>query len=248
MIRTIYQAAAGMMAQFARQLTLSTNLANIDTPGYKQQDSTIRDFQQLFLLRLADGQASPVGSLSATVRWDQPRVDTRQGALVETGRPLDLAIAGNAFFAVQTADGIEYTRDGRFQLDAQRRLVTADGYPVLGKQGPLVLPPGDVWVEPDGTVLVGNQVIGRLLLVEFPEDATFTPVAGNRYRTDAQGVPSQTAGVSQGFIEASNVDLTQTLTDMLAATRSYQLAARTLQLADETLRLAVNSVGRVSQG
>lgn len=248
MIRTIYQAAAGMMAQFARQLTLSTNLANIDTPGYKQQDSTIRDFQQLFLLRLADGQASPVGSLSATVRWDQPRVDTRQGALVETGRPLDLAIAGNAFFAVQTADGIEYTRDGRFQLDAQRRLVTAEGYPVLGEQGPLVLPPGDVWVEPDGTVLVGNQVIGRLLLVEFPEDTTFTPVAGNRYRTDAQGVPSQTAGVSQGFIEASNVDLTQTLTDMLAATRSYQLAARTLQLADETLRLAVNSVGRVSQG
>ncbi|GBD19543.1 hypothetical protein HRbin27_02050 [bacterium HR27] len=61
-------------------------------------------------------------------------------------------------------------------------------------------------------------------------------------------MPSQTAGVSQGFIEVSNVDLTQTLTDMLAATRSYQLAARTLQLADETLRLAVNSVGRVSQG
>jgi flagellar basal-body rod protein FlgG len=248
MIRTLYQAAAGMMAQFARQLTLSANLANIDTPGYKRQESTIRDFQQLFLLRLANGEASPVGTLSTAVRWDQPRTDTQQGALVETGRPLDLAIAGNAFFAVQTPDGVQYTRDGRFQLDAQRRLVTADGYPVLGEQGPLVVPPGDIWVEPDGTLLVGDQVIGRLLLVEFPPDAQFELVRGNRYRTDAAGVPSQTAGVSQGFIEASNVDLTQTLTDMLVATRSYQLAARTLQLADETLRLAVNSVGRVSQG
>ncbi len=248
MIRTIYQAAAGMMAQFARQLTLSTNLANVDTPGYRQQTSTIRDFQELFLLRLGQGRASPVGPLSTAVRWDQPRIDLRQGALVETGRPLDLAIAGNAFFAVQTPDGIEYTRDGRFQLDAQRRLVTADGYPVLGEQGPLILPPGEVWVEPDGTVLAGETVVGRLLLIEFPPEATFTPVTGNRYRTEAQGVPSATAGVSQGFVEAANVDLTQTLTDMLAATRSYQLAARTLQLADETLRLAVNSVGRVSQG
>lgn len=248
MIRTIYQAAAGMMAQFARQLTLSTNLANIDTPGYKQDESTIRDFQQLFLLRLGHGQASPVGTLSTAVRWDQPRIDTAQGALVETGRSLDLAIAGTAFFAIQTPDGVEYTRDGRFQLDAQRRLVTADGYPVLGEQGPLVLPPGDVWVEPDGTVLVGDQVIGRLLLVEFPPETQFERGRGNRLRTAAAGTPSQTAGVSQGFLEAANVDLTKTLTDMLAATRSYQLAARTLQLADETLRLAVNSVGRVTQG
>ncbi|MBO9405106.1 MAG: hypothetical protein J7448_08485, partial [Thermomicrobium sp.] len=97
-------------------------------------------------------------------------------------------------------------------------------------------------------ILVGEQVVGRLLLVEFPPDAQFEPVAGNRYRTDATGAPSETTGVSQGFLEASNVDLTQTLTEMLAATRSYQLAARSLQLADETLRLAVNSVGRVNQG
>jgi flagellar basal-body rod protein FlgF len=248
MIRTIYQAAAGMMAQFARQLTLATNLANIETPGYRQQESTIRDFQQMFLLRLGRGEASPIGTLSTAVRWDKPLVDLRQGSLIETGRPLDLALAGRAFFAIQTPDGVEYTRDGRFQLDAQRRLVTADGHPVLGEQGPLMLPAGDIWVEPDGTILVGEQVVGRLLLVEFPPDAQFEPVAGNRYRTDATGAPSETTGVSQGFLEASNVDLTQTLTDMLAATRSYQLAARSLQLADETLRLAVNSVGRVNQG
>ncbi len=234
------------MAQFARQLTLSTNVANAETPGYRAQDSALRDFQDLFLLRLANGQADPVGTLSTGVRWDQPRIDRQQGALIETGRPLDLAIAGTAFFAIQTPEGIQYTRDGRFQLDAQRRLVTTDGYPVLGEQGPIVIPPGDVWVEPDGTILVGEQVVGRLALLELPPDAQLEPVAGNRYRTEAAATPSQTAGVSQGFVEASNVDLTQTLTDMLAATRSYQLAARTLQLADETLRLAVNSVGRLN--
>lgn len=247
MIRTIYQAAAGMMAQFARQLTLSTNLANIETPGYREQISTIRDFQQLFLSRFGHGTATPIGTLSTAVRWEQPRPNLQQGALIETGRPLDLAIAGRAFFAVQTPDGVAYTRDGRFQLDATRRLVTADGYPVLGEEGPVVLPPGDVWVEPDGTILVGEQTIGRLLLVEFPEDAQFELIAGNRYRTEAQGFASATSGVSQGFLEAANVNLTKTITDMLAATRSYQLAARSLQLADETLRLVVNSVGRLSQ-
>ncbi len=246
MIRSIYQAASAMMAQMARQLAISTDLSNVDTPGYRQQLSGVHDFREMLLNRIAGGDARPIGSISTAVRFDQPQPDLSQGALVETGRPLDLAIAGAAFFTVETPQGLRYTRDGRFRLDEQRRLATADGYPVLGEGGPITIPPGDVSVDPDGTVRVNDQVVGRLLLTEFPAGARFQLVEQNRYTSDAAGVPSQTAGVSQGFIEQSNVDITRALTDMLAANRSYALAQRALQLADDSLQLAVNEIGKVS--
>ena len=246
MIRSIYQAASAMMAQMARQLTISTNLSNVDTPGYRQQLSGVNDFREMLLNRIAGADVRLIGSISTAVRLDQPELDLSQGALVETGRPLDLAITGAAFFTVQTPEGLQYTRDGRFRLDEQRRLVTADGYPVLGEGGPITIPPGDVWVDPDGTVRVNDQVVGRLLLTEFPADAQLQLVEQNRYTSDVAGTPSQTAGVSQGFLEQSNVDITRAITDMLAANRSYALAQRALQLADDSLRLAVNEIGKIS--
>lgn len=246
MIRSIYQAASAMMAQMARQLTISTNLSNVDTPGYRQQLSGVSDFREMLLSRVAGADVRLIGSISTAVRLDQPELDLSQGALVETGQPLDLAIAGAAFFTVQTPQGLQYTRDGRFRLDEQRRLVTADGYPVLGEGGPITIPPGDVWVDPDGTVRVNDQVVGRLLLTEFPADAQLQLVEQNRYTSDVAGTPSQTAGVSQGFLEQSNVDITRAITDMLAANRSYALAQRALQLADDSLRLAVNEIGKIS--
>lgn len=246
MIRSIYQAASAMMAQMARQLTISTNLSNVDTPGYRQQLSGVNDFREMLLNRIAGADVRLIGSISTAVRLDQPELDLSQGALVETGRPLDLAIAGAAFFTVQTPEGLQYTRDGRFRLDEQRRLVTADGYPVLGEGGPITIPPGDVWVDPDGTVRVNDRVVGRLLLTEFPADAQLLLVEQNRYTSDVAGTPSQTAGVSQGFLEQSNVDITRAITDMLAANRSYALAQRALQLADDSLRLAVNEIGKIS--
>jgi len=246
MIRTIYQATSAMMAQMARQITISTNLSNIDTPGYRQEVGRVNDFREMLLSRIAGPDAQLIGRISTAVRLDQPEIDGSQGALVETGRPLDLAITGTAFFTIQTPQGLSYTRDGRFRLDEDRRLVTTDGYPVLGEAGPLTIPPGDVWVEPDGTVRVGEQVVGRLLLTEFPPEAQLRLTGLNQYSSDTAGVPSVTAGVSQGFLEQSNVDITKALTDMLAANRSYALAQRALQLADDSLRLAVNEIGKIS--
>jgi len=246
MIRTLYEAAAAMMAQFARQLALSNDLSNAQTPGYRREIGRVHDFQEMMLSRIGGGQAQLVGPVSTAVRYDQPTVDERQGALFETGRALDLAIAGRAFFTIQTPQGVQYTRDGRFQLNAQRQLVTADGMPVLGVNGPITVPPGDIAVDPNGTVRVNGQAVGQLLLTDLPANATLTPVGQNRFTASAVGQPAQGSGVSQGFLEQSNVDITQTLTEMLAASRSYALAQRALQLADDSLRLAVNDVGRVS--
>lgn len=245
MIRSIYQAASALMAQMTRQLTISHNLSNVSTPGYKQQISPVTDFRDMLLNRIGDGQVSPVGSLSTAVRPDETTVDLSQGALVETGNPLDLALAGDGFFAIQAPDGVQYTRDGTFHLDAARQLVTSDGLPVLGENGPLTLPDGEILVDADGTIRVNGQVAGRLQLISFPADADITPVGDNRFQIEGAGQPSPTAGVSQGFLEHSNVDLNQTVVDMMGAARSYALAQRMLQVSDQSLSLAVNDIGRV---
>ncbi len=246
MIRSLYQAASAMMAQMSRQLSISNNLSNATTPGYKAEIGTVEDFRDMLLNRIVGDDAREVGSLSTAVRLDQPQIDLAQGALVDTGNALDLAIAGDAFFAVRTPDGVQYTRNGSFHLDAQRTLVTSDGLPVLGEDGPITVPEGEIYVDPDGTVRAGGQVAGRLQLIAFDPNAEVQPVGNGRYAIAGQGRPSATAGVSQGFLEQSNVDLTQQMVDMLSASRSYALAQQMFQISDDSLRMTVNDVGRVA--
>jgi flagellar basal-body rod protein FlgG len=245
MIRSIYEAASAMMAQMARQLSISNNLSNVATPGYKAEHVAIDDFHEMYLNRISGDASTPIGTLSTAVRLDQPVVDLSQGSLIETGNPLDLAIAGDAFFAVQTADGVQYTRNGAFHLDANRQLVTLDGLPVLGENGPITVPDGEVWVSADGTVSVDGADVARLQLMAFGADPAVEPAGNNRFIITGDGVPSETAGVSQGFLEQSNVDLNQVMVDMLAANRSYAMAQKMLQMSDQTLGLAVTDLGKV---
>jgi flagellar basal-body rod protein FlgG len=245
MIRSMYESASGMMAQMARQLAITNNLSNVSTPGYKAEQTSMDAFKELFLNRMDGDGTTSVGTLSTAVRLDQPKLDLSQGALVETGRPLDLAIAGDAFFAVQTPDGVQYTRNGSFQRDASGQLTTLDGLPVLGANGPISVPDGTLQVDADGTLSVNGQTVDKLQLVAFGSDAQLTPQANGLYASSTAGTPSPTAGVSQGFLEQSNVDINQTMVDMLSANRSYAMAQRMLQLADQSLGTAVNDVGKV---
>ncbi len=245
MIRALYQATSAMMAQMARQISISANLSNVSTPGYKEDKLAIEDFREMYLHRIAGDDIRGIGSLSTAVRLDATSVNFEQGSLIETGNSLDLALAGDGFFTIETPAGLQYTRDGSFHLDATRQLVTSDGMPVLGENGPIAVPQGDVWVDVDGTVRVGDQIIDRLRLTAFEDVATLRSMENNRFEAEGDGVPAETAGVSQGFLEQANVDQTQAMVDMLAANRSYALANRMLQVADQSLGLAVNEIGKV---
>ena len=245
MIRSMYEAASAMMAQMARQLSIANNLSNVATPGYKAEHVAVDDFHEMILSRISGDDQTVVGDLSTAVRLDDPVVDLSQGALYETGNPLDLAIAGDAFFAVQTPDGTQYTRNGAFHLDANRQLVTLDDMPVLSENGPLTIPEGEVWVNADGSIDVDGVEVGRLQLAAFDAEALVTPVGNTRYTIEGTGTPSATAGVSQGFLEQSNVDLNQVMVDMMAANRSYAIAQQMLQLSDQTLGIAVSDLGKV---
>jgi flagellar basal-body rod protein FlgF len=130
MDRGLYIAASGMLAEQIRQDQIANDLANASTPGYKADRTSQRSFNDLLLANSATGQT--VGPQSTAVQVDRIVTDFTGRPLRETGEALDFGISGDGFFAVQTEQGVRYTRNGQFTLDTQGRLVTASGAPVLG--------------------------------------------------------------------------------------------------------------------
>ena len=244
MIKGLYAAASAMLAGLDRQNTISHNLANIDTPGFKQLLLPLEEFVDTVVIGLPAGN---LGRLGLGVDARPEAVDFTPGALKSTGQPLDFAIEGDGFFRVQTPDGERYTRDGRFMRDASGGLVTVDGYAVLNSGGaPITLPQGTISVAPDGTLTVGGNIVGQLGLAAFDDPAaqlTRDPLAGNVFA----GTPGNgdTGTVQQGALETANVNLAQLMTQMLAVGRAYEAAQRTVQLQDELLGKAIATISRL---
>ncbi len=248
MIRGIYTAAAGMLARLARQDQLGTNLANASTIGYKQRTTPFQGFREALVARLSEttGPATPIGPFTPGPILATPSLDLTQGPLQETGNPLDLALGGPGFFAVQTPNGVLYTRDGSFHRDADGRLATADGWLLLGQNGPVQVGDGDLFIDGEGIIYVDGVEVDRISLVGFQANQ-LRPV-GSNYFAPVQGAqPAAPEGttVHAGFVEQSNVDLVQSMVEMMAITRSYVASQRVLQAQDEALAKAANEIGRV---
>ncbi|MCL4533660.1 MAG: flagellar basal-body rod protein FlgF [Bacteroidetes bacterium] len=254
MIRGIYAAASGMVANFRRQLILSNNISNVSTPGYKQDVTSSSEFANLLMATDAQAQGGTlgpwdfIGPTGAGTELDAVKLDMSQGDLTETGNPLDLAISGPGYFAVQTPSGTAYTRNGTFFRDALGRLTTADGGLVLGDDGPIQIGAGDIAVSSDGTVSAGGEVAGRVRLVDFGPQENMVKTGNNYLAPEnpaAQEGPAQRAAISQGFLEHSNVDLAKAMVDVMSAMRSYEASQKMIQLQDQTLAAAVSEVGKV---
>jgi flagellar basal-body rod protein FlgF len=243
MLYGIYQSAAGMRANQYRQDVLANNLANASTPGFKPDLALVRERS----LAQAPGEPAfvPAGAEPATFTW----TDFGAGPVERTGNPLDVAIAGDGFFAVQTPDGPRYTRDGRFTLNAQGELVTVAGsHPVLNAQGePIVLPPGMAGrarIDAGGHVRAGGADFGRIGVVRFEDTNDLYKTGGNLF---AAGVEPEAvaADLLTGAVEASAVDPVRAMVAMIEVTRAYQLNATLAGLADATLGRAVNDIARI---
>ncbi|MGE5554154.1 MAG: flagellar basal-body rod protein FlgF [Betaproteobacteria bacterium] len=254
MIRGLYIGASGMLAELRRTEVIANNLANAATDGYKRDELVEESFPALLLRRFNDpagpatlpaGYPPVVGPLNLGAVATETATDWAAGPLTETGNPLDLAIAGEGMFAVQTPNGVRYTRDGAFTRNGQGQLVTESGFPVLGEQGPLALGNGEVSVAPDGTVSVDGQMVGRLLVIRFPHGG-LVKEGGNLFAAAAAGEPvdSETT-VQQGFVERSNVNTVREMIGLIASVRSYEANQRLIQMEDELLQKAVTEVGRV---
>ncbi len=253
MIRGIYSAASALIAGLFRQELISHNLANVNTAGFKELTTGLDEFNRLPLSRLsgdagAGASGTIVGSASLGVVTTGAVTNFSAGALRETKQPFDLALSGDGFFRIQTPDGERYTRDGRFTRDGNGHLVTVDRNLLLGADGqPLVVPQGDTIIESNGRITVDGRAAGQIGLADFAKPDTDLKRDGQNLFAAADGVTStaSTAGVHQGFLETSNVDVTRAMASMMSVARAYEAAQRAIQLQDEMTGKAVNEIGRV---
>ena len=247
MIYGLYHSAAGMLVNQYRQDVIANNLANVDTAGFKRD---IPSFSERLIEARLDLRATRNAVLDGQTGgiWSVPtHTDWEQGPLDVTGNPLDAAIDGPGFFAVQTDDGIRYTRDGEFAIDGQGRLVMAQGgWPVLSEQGGQIVlseDAGRVSLSADGSVMVNGQAVADVQVVGFENPADLRKVGRNLLESDARPRPMERP-LRTGVVEKSNVNAMTEMASMIEASRAYQINVQMLSMQDGTLERLVNEVAR----
>jgi flagellar basal-body rod protein FlgF/flagellar basal-body rod protein FlgG len=193
----------GLIARTQALDIAATNLANAQTPGYRAEQEFFRSV--LLGPDAADSQLGQTVNNFGLLGGD--RLNMGQGALQPTGNPLDLAIEGEGFFQVQTANGPRFTRDGSFHRAPGGQLVTAAGEPILSTSGqPIAVPPGDVSIGADGALSVAGGVVTTVGVFTFPAGVQLKPEGANRYVAPEQAPVSlsKKASVHQGSIESAN--------------------------------------------
>ncbi len=222
-----YAAMTGLVARNQALDTAASNLANAQTPGYRAE----REYFRSVLLGpdALDSQLGHTVNNYGLLGGDS--LSMAQGALQQTGNPLDLAIEGQGFFAVQTRDGIRYTRDGSFHRSQDGLLMTAAGEGVLSSSGKkIMLPPGDPSVGADGSISIAGGVVTRVGVFNFPRGTQLTPEGANRYAAplEAKASPAGDASVHQGAIEAANQDVVQGTMDLIMMQRQAEMMQKAL--------------------
>jgi len=222
-----YYVAAGSLKARSLQLeAVSNNLANSATVAYK----TEKTFFSVFNKAVSSDRNLPLTRFvnDGTVLASRG-IDFTQGVSKPTGRKLDLAIEGNAFFQIQTPQGVRVTRDGRFQMGTGGQLQSQDGFAVLGKNGqPITLNPslGDFTVTPDGTVQQGETTVGQLDLKAYADPNVLQRTGSNRFdATGAKEAPAK-AMVSQGYLEQSGVDVASAMVEMIRLNRLFEMSLK----------------------
>jgi len=228
-------------AQSRATQVLANNIANGDTPGFRAE-------RPIFAAQLEAQRGGPARADAVAYTIDRGLWrDTRQGPLASTGNPLDLALRGEGYFAVETSGGERYTRAGRFTLDQDGQLSDADGNAVLDARGaPLTVAPGDSRIEVtgDGTLRSENGVIGQLRIVRFTDDQAMVPEGARLFRTTQDPEPLDRPQVIQGTLEGSNVSPVLEITRLTEEVRQFQFAAQFAEREGERLQGAVDRILR----
>jgi flagellar basal-body rod protein FlgG len=228
-------------------------MANVNTTGYKRDHVVSHAVSDVLLARINDPgirmiQAAPMGRLNPGVFVDDVFTDFAQGAFIQTGNPLDLALAGRGFFNVSLGGEDLFTRDGAFTL-MNGTLMTAEGGLVQGQNGTIQLPDGDIVISEQGGIYVNEEYIDTLLITNFTREGlhSLRKMQDNFFRvsdfTDDEEIAFE-GTIQQGFLEGSNVNIVQEMVEMITISRSYETNARVFTLQDGTLQRAVNDIAR----
>ncbi len=251
MLYGIYQSAGGLQVNQYRQEVLANNLANIATVGFKPDLAVARERQTAQREDGADpALTDPIAEGLTGGSLVAPTYTLfKAGPIEPTGNPLDVAISGEGFFAVQDGKEERYTRSGRFMIDADGTLVTVAGHhPVLTAEGGHVVVPksaGKVRIDAGGQVRAGQLSLGQLKVVDFQDKMNLKKTGKNLMQSLGGRPVELEPTLLTGAVEASAVDPTATMVAMIEASRAYQLNATLVGLADSTLGRAVNDIARL---
>lgn len=241
-----------MQADAARVELSAMNLANALTPGYRRRIALQAPVAASFGAHMASAAAPVPAEPGAAVRPVQVQLDPRPGTLKLTGRALDLALPGPAYFEVRTESGVAYTRNGSFHIDAAGRLVTAQGHAVLGEGGEIRLVAPDPVIGPAGAVLArgapDDAPLAQLRLVEFEAGVSLQPLGDGMFAAGGGAVPRPAgrAEVRQGWLENANVAPAAEMIQLARTLRHFETMQKVMQGHDELLGTAIRKLGETS--
>ncbi len=255
MLRSLYTATTGMMTQRNKMDTITNNITNVDTIGYKKDYMLTRSFEDVLIERINDpnivatrfNNRSQVGDHNWGVYADEIFTSFVQGSPEQTEQPNELAIQGEGFFVVNTPDGARYTRSGNFRVDRDGFLVNPNGYYVQNTAGGNVyVGQGDFSINSLGDVTVDGNVTGTIAVVTFNDLQGLRKAGENLYYhyNDEAPVFAQDYEVLQGYIETSNVDVASETVEMITTSRAYESCYKAAQMIDQTLARTVNDIAK----
>lgn len=263
----VYTALSGAIAQSQRLDTIANNIANVNTPGFKKDKQV---FEEYLTANEKPPSVIQVPRVPASVEsfydmqgGDKSFVDSKgtftdhtQGTVKHTGNRLDLALEGKGFFEVATPQGIRFSRAGNFTLDGQGKLVTKDGFPVLRSGEPgsdpasraiQVTGNGELTVNDAGEIFEGTESLGRLSIVDVTNPDHLQKMGNSLFGFKSNAAPevvNVNSGVKQGFLELSNVNIVQEMTDMISANRVFESTQKAISTYDSMSDKLVNVVGK----
>ena len=247
MDNTNYIALSRQMALWKQMDIISNNMANMNTAGFKQDEALFTSY----LVQTPEAQG--IGSTPLFFTEDFGSFQNfAEGAIMETGNTFDLAIKGDAFFCLETNAGEMYTRKGQFSLDADAKLVTADGAVVLSENNePFFFAPGEteITISQNGDVMTENGPIGRLKLVSFADNQKLQKVAGSMFENvegNEMKIGDNNAVVAQGAIEKSNVNAIEEMTRLIKVQRSYEYVQQMIDGEHDRLSNTISTYAQLA--
>ncbi|NLO47745.1 MAG: flagellar hook-basal body protein [Clostridiales bacterium] len=249
MFRGLYIAATGMMLQRRKMETITNNITNSDTNGYKKDYLISHTFDDVMILRINDSnvvdQRRLVGPLNFGTQVDMISTDFTIGNFEDSGSSTDLLIAGEGFFVMETPQGERYTRAGAFLINSEGYLIDGSGNFLMGTNGRVYVGNENFTVLNNGDVVIGNELVNTVRVVSFADNGTLRKEGNNLYSSLETPVEEVRGMVKQGFLENSNVDIAREMVDMMTVYRAYETNQKMISMIDEINGKAVNEIGRV---
>lgn len=233
------------MALRSQMDLVANNIANMNTGGYRSQNMVFTEFVEK--AQREDAMKDP---LSMVLDYGHYQ-NTAPGTMKRTENPLNIAIEGPGYIGIETANGVQYTRNGDFQVNVNGELVTGTGQTVADNGGgPITIPENsrEITITENGAVATENGEIGRIMIVEFENLQALEAVGNGLYRTEADPLPAENSRAVQGMLEGSNVNPVQEMTRMIDVLRAYQSTQSMLQSEHERQRTMIRQLGSGSGG